>query len=395
MHWLCCSPLWSIAAALLLFLAGLLPLLFSCCCLLVVFSVFASSADVALVSEDHSEFSADIASFIEASSRSQVDSDSDSEEAVETETETETETEEAVDSDSAVDAEAEEALSAMRRDAIKRAAAKGKAAVTRVAAKAAAVVKAVAAKAHHAVSKAAKAGHKKARKHNKANKSKHSKAKKGKHGKKAHKGKKDGKGKKAHKGKKGKKCKSAKCKKARKLRKQLRKLKKGGASREAIGAVQSSLKALKKGPVSIAVKQHRIKLKGRTPAPKKIKVHRESPTDRNYIKHLRATKKQWASRIKNLRAKIATLGKPAHGMNDWEIEYSTLDPQDTSQAAMAKELIDEYRPFLKDAKSIKEDDLNNGKHQLEVMEKLRWVVRDKLEKAQDTPLLPEQYRFIE
>jgi len=58
-------------------------------------------------------------------------------------------------------------------------------------------------------------------------------------------------------------------------------------------------------------------------------------------------------------------------------------------------LINDFKPFLKDAKSIKQGDLEDGKEQLKVMEALRWEVRGKLDKAKATPLLPDIYRFIE
>ena len=98
-------------------------------------------------------------------------------------------------------------------------------------------------------------------------------------------------------------------------------------------------------------------------------------------------------KISELHGKINRLNNK--GMQDWPIEYSYIDPPDRQLAEMAKDLIDDFKPFLKDAKSIKERDLDEGKKNLQIMEDLRWDVHNKLEKAKITPLLPDIYRFIE
>jgi len=176
----------------------------------------------------------------------------------------------------------------------------------------------------------------------------------------------------------------------------LKKLLKGVAkkqSRKAISKLQAALKKKKAGSVELPIKHHKITIHPRTPGPKKLKLFKPSPTDHNYVKHLKQSKKLWKKRIEAVKhaIRMATPGSK----QDWPVEYGTLDPPDAGKAAMAAELYNDLKPFLKDAVSIKEQDLTEGKEGLVTMEALRWVVHDKLTKAQAQPLLPEMYRFIE
>jgi len=163
--------------------------------------------------------------------------------------------------------------------------------------------------------------------------------------------------------------------------------------RRSISKLQAALKRKRAGSVSLPIKHHKITIHPRTPRKKKLKLHKESPTDKNYVAHLKATKAAWRKKIKNLKLQIHALGNK--GKRDWPIEYSLLDPPDSSKAAAAAELYVDLKPFLKDAVSIKQDDLREGREGLVTMEKLRWEVLGKINKAKTQPLLPEMYRFIE
>lgn len=165
-------------------------------------------------------------------------------------------------------------------------------------------------------------------------------------------------------------------------------------SREAIAKLQAALKKKKAGSVELPIKHHKITVHPRTPAPKKLKIHKPSPTDKNYVKHLEKAKDQWEKKIKSLQNAIHQLSVKTT-KNDWPIEYSPIDPPDAGKAAMAAELLNDLKPFLREAVSIKQADLVEGRENLENMESLRWEVHDKLTKARSQPLLPEMYRFIE
>jgi hypothetical protein len=82
-------------------------------------------------------------------------------------------------------------------------------------------------------------------------------------------------------------------------------------------------------------------------------------------------------------------------MKDWPVEYSPIDPPDTSMAVFAKDLINDFKPFLREARSVRQADIEDGKNQLVEMERLRWEVRNRLDKAKAEPLLPDIYRFME
>jgi len=184
--------------------------------------------------------------------------------------------------------------------------------------------------------------------------------------------------------------------KDRHLRRLARKVKRT-QSRKSISKLQAALKRKNAGSVKLNVKHHSITVHPRNPKPKKIKVHKESPTDKNYVKHLRQTRQEYMDRIRRAERQLHTEShnRLAGRVNDWPIKYGLIDPPDSSKAAAAKELYDELKPFLKDAKSVKQDDLIDGKQQLKTMEALRWEVRDKLDKARASPLLPKIFRFIE
>jgi len=152
----------------------------------------------------------------------------------------------------------------------------------------------------------------------------------------------------------------------------------------------------KAGSVELPIKHHKITIHPRTPRPKKVKIHKPGPTDKNYVKHLQKAKKQWKRKIQHLKQAIHHAATSRlNKKNDWPIEYSTLDPPDAGMAAKAQQLLTDLRPFLKDAVSIKQAELEEGKEGLENMEALRWKVHDMLSDAKETPLLPEMYRFIE
>jgi len=180
--------------------------------------------------------------------------------------------------------------------------------------------------------------------------------------------------------------------KDKQLKKLIQKVKRK-QDRKSISKLQRALLKKKAGSVSVPIKHHKITVHPRRPRRKKVKVHKESPTDKNYLKHLHQAKKRWKAKIKDLKAQIHALS--FRGKQDLPIEYSLLDPPDESKAAAAAELLNDFKPFLKDARSIKQADLEEGRENLVTMEKLRWEVRNKLDKARATPLLPEIYRFIE
>jgi len=125
---------------------------------------------------------------------------------------------------------------------------------------------------------------------------------------------------------------------------------------------------------------------------RKLKRKGLKGVDPNVRKLLRAQKIALEKQIKDLKLQIHMFGQKK--MKDWPIEYALLDPPDSSSAKAAKKLLSDLKPFLKDAKSIKQKDLEEGRAALPRMEKLRWKIVDFLNEAKALPLLPEMYRFL-
>jgi len=163
-------------------------------------------------------------------------------------------------------------------------------------------------------------------------------------------------------------------------------------TRRNIQRAQKLLKRHRRGPVRMRVKQHQIRLRPALPRRKKQKKFEESKQLENYKIHLRKQAQQLKDQIKDLKLDLHALRSPEK--KDWKIEYGYLDPPDESMAKLSARLQSDLKPFLKDAKSIKQGDLNNGRTQLVVMEKMRQKVIDKIDDAKRLPLLPEMYRFL-
>jgi len=180
-------------------------------------------------------------------------------------------------------------------------------------------------------------------------------------------------------------------KKKLKLEKAIAKVK-ADPTRENINKAQHLLKKHRRGPLKVKVKGHHIKLRPRFPRKKKQKRFQESSTNPNYKLYLRKQAEAFRDQIKDLKLQIHMFSQPKK--KDWKIEYSLLDPPDSSSAKAAKKLLSDLKPFLKDAKSIKQSHLDEGRAALPRMEKLRWKVVDKLNEAKALPLLPEMYRFL-
>jgi len=111
------------------------------------------------------------------------------------------------------------------------------------------------------------------------------------------------------------------------------------------------------------------------------------------LDHLNNQKNKWNDEIENLKAQMEEMRR--QGKHDWPVVLSRLDPiPDAQQAAQTAELINDMKPFLRDAKSIKQSDIDEGRENSLKIDQVREVVRTKLDAARGKPLLPEEYRFL-
>lgn len=165
-------------------------------------------------------------------------------------------------------------------------------------------------------------------------------------------------------------------------------------TRANISKAQHLLKKHRAGPRHLQIGGHRIRLKGRSPRPKKQKKFKSAQDDANYQLYLQKQQDSYKRKIANLKLQEHALRNLKNKKKDWPIKYALLDPPDKSQQQFVKRFLSDLKPFLKSAVAVKQGTLNEGRQGLVTMEKLRHAIRDKLDEAKGLPLLPEMYRFL-